>query len=307
MAVDPILALQSLGYTERESSFLYLIGMHSGYFLRRQFNFFTDRQKGYVAHHFIEKARLRGHIEVIDYGQGRFVYHLISKPIYRLLGNAESQNRRRKGDGSIRARLMLVDYILENESDRYLETPEAKVHFFTKTRNVPPSYLAGAPGRLSEFIERFPVALDDPEHPDTSLVRFAFIDHGLLSTSTFARYLDELIPLLHAIRVFEVIYVATSEHNFAEAEATFHGHFSRIREQHQQAFEGFRTNTSSERGDKPAEINSSFVTLLFDYPYPQLLRSEAQRSAQKSGVESEPASTPNSKQSTSEKAQPNIG
>lgn len=307
MTIDPILALQSLGYTEREASFLYLVGIHSGYFLRRQFNYFTGRQKGYVAHHFIEKARIAGHIEVLDYGQGRFVYHLISKPIYRLLGNAESQHRRRKADAAIRIRLMLIDYILESDGDRYLETPQAKIRFFTKVRNIPASYLTGVSGRLSEFLEAYPVALDDPDHSGTSLVRFAFLDEGLLSTSKFERYLDELTPLLHAVKHFEVIYVATSEHNFAEAEAIFRRRFTRTLDQRQQAFDGFRTSSSNRLVESSSTVNASFITLLFQYRYPRLLRSEAQGSAHESGVESEKASSINCKQSTSKETQTTPG
>jgi hypothetical protein len=307
MTVDPILALQSLGYSEREASFLYLVGVHSGYFLRRQFNYFTDRQKGYVAHHFIEKARIAGHIEVLDYGQRRFVYHLISKPIYRVLGNAESQHRRRKGDAAIRARLMLVDYILENDGDRYLQTPQAKIHFFTKVRNIPASYLAGVSGTLSEFLDAYPVALDDPDHPATSLVRFAFLDEGLLSTSKFERYLDEVTPVLQAVKHFEVIYVATSEHNFAEAEAIFRRRFTRTLDRQQQAFDGFRSSSLNRLAQLSSAVNASFVTLLFQYRYPKLLRSEAQGSAHESGVESEKVSSLNCKQSTSEKAQTRAG
>lgn len=298
MTVDPILALQSLGYTEREASFLYLVGVHSGYFLRRQFNYFTDRQKGYLAHHFIEKARIAGHIEVIDYGQGRFVYHLIAKPIYRLLGNAESQNRRRKGDGTIRSRLMSLDYVLENSDDHHLETPAVKVHFFTKVRNIPAAYLAGEAGRVSEFLETFPVALDDRDHPASSLVRFAFLDEGLLSTAKFTRYLDELTPLLCAVRVFEVIYVATSEHNFSEAEAIFNRRFVRPQQQRQQSFDGFRTTSPRQRTTASPGIHPSFVTLLFHYRYPKLLRSEAHGSAYESGGESAKTGPTDYKQTT---------
>jgi hypothetical protein len=300
MTVDPILALRSLGYTEREASFLYLVGVHSGYFLRRQFDYFTDRRKGYIAHHFIEKVRVAGHVEVIDYGQGRFVYHLIAKPIYRLLGNAESQNRRRKGDGSIRARLMLLDYVLENNDDQYLETPSAKLQFLTKDRNIPAAYLASKAGRMLEFLEAFPVALDDPEHPGSSLVRFAFLDEGLLSTAKFVRYLDELTPLLHAVRVFEVIYVATARHNFSEAEAIFQRRFARPRQQRQQAFDSSRASSSGQRGVAPARIEPSFVTLLFHYHYPRLMRNEALRSVCKSGGESDPTGSTDQKQRTSE-------
>jgi hypothetical protein len=34
-AYDPIPELRRFGYTEREAAFLYLVGIHSGHFLRR--------------------------------------------------------------------------------------------------------------------------------------------------------------------------------------------------------------------------------------------------------------------------------
>ena len=49
MSIDLITALESLGYTKREASFLYLAGVHSGYFVRRQFDYFIDRVAGAIA------------------------------------------------------------------------------------------------------------------------------------------------------------------------------------------------------------------------------------------------------------------
>ena len=43
---DPIPDLRKFGYTEREAAFLYLVGIHSGYFLRRQYLTFTEREDG---------------------------------------------------------------------------------------------------------------------------------------------------------------------------------------------------------------------------------------------------------------------
>ena len=106
MTGDPIPALESLGYTDREAAFLYLAAAHSGYFLRRQFDYFTDRNKGSIVMRFLEKAHAAGHIESLDYKQGWHVYHIASRTIYRLLGDPESQLRRRKGDAQVRGRLM---------------------------------------------------------------------------------------------------------------------------------------------------------------------------------------------------------
>lgn len=81
-----------------------------------------------------------------------------------------------------RTRLVSLDYILENNDDQYLETPSGKLHFFTKVRNIPAAFLDGTSGQASESIETFPAALEDREHPSSSLVRFAFLDEGMLST-----------------------------------------------------------------------------------------------------------------------------
>jgi hypothetical protein len=131
MTFDPILGLMSLGYTEREAAFLYLVAVHSGYFVRRQFDYFTDRNKGALVMRYLTKARHAGHLEVLDYQQGWHVYHVSARAIYRLLGDPESQNRRRKGDAQVRARLIALDYVLENDTDHYLESESERVRFFT--------------------------------------------------------------------------------------------------------------------------------------------------------------------------------
>src|SRR5260370_15793739 len=98
MTIDPIVAIESLGYTEREAAFLYLVAVHSGYFLRRQFDYFIDRNKGAIVIRFLEKARIAGHIEFLDYNQGWHVYHLFSRTIYRQLADLESHTQHRNAN-----------------------------------------------------------------------------------------------------------------------------------------------------------------------------------------------------------------
>src|SRR5882757_9138324 len=130
-SADPIRGIEYLGYTEREASFLYLVAVHSGYFLRRQFDQFIDRQSGAIAQQFLLRARRKGHIAALDFGQQRHVFHLFFKPFYTLLDNPDSQNRRRKSDAEIKLRLMALDYVLLHLSDTFLESRGAKVEFFT--------------------------------------------------------------------------------------------------------------------------------------------------------------------------------
>ncbi|MHB8303734.1 MAG: hypothetical protein ACYDC6_12980 [Acidobacteriaceae bacterium] len=49
-----------MGYTEREVAFLYLVALHSGFFLRRQYGRFVRRERGASA----------GTRRTIDSGQG---------------------------------------------------------------------------------------------------------------------------------------------------------------------------------------------------------------------------------------------
>lgn len=284
---DPIVALESLGYTEREASFLYLVALHSGYFLRRQFNRFIERKKGWIAQRFIDKARVAGHIEIIDYGQGKHVYHLIAKPIYRLFGNEESQNRRRKGDHEIRTRLMALDYVLENRSEHFLETQQEKVDFFVDLRGVP-STLIASHGQIHPFLPNFPISVVDYTQPATSAVRFAFLDEGLLSMSKFSRFLNDLGPLMLRVSTFEVIYTATSSLNFRAAEQVFRKAFEPSAEYRQQTLDGFASQSRRGSPSISRPLRAGFTRLLFHLSYPQLLRNEPRGSVKRSVAGSVP-------------------
>ena len=54
---DPIPVLQSVGYTEREATFLYLVALYSGYFLRRQYDRFIRRGRGAIAEQLLRRPR----------------------------------------------------------------------------------------------------------------------------------------------------------------------------------------------------------------------------------------------------------
>jgi hypothetical protein len=272
---DPIPALQSLGYTEREAAFLYLVAAHSGYFLRRQYDYFIDRNKGSIVTNFLKKATSAGHIEVFDYKQGWRVYHLCSRSIYRLFGDPESQLRRRKGDAQVRGRLMALDYVLEHEDDHYLESESDRARFFENVRRISPRIFADDHGRLQPLLSTFPIAIADRERPAQSLVRFAFIDEGLLSIGKFVRFLGESESLLRALGNFEVVYVALSEFSFHAARAAFRSRFVHAPSRNTRLFED---------DVRPAAIQNrhpfqaQFTTLLFRYSYPAILRSETRGS-----------------------------
>ena len=276
MAVDPIPALESLGYTDREAAFLYLAAAHSGYFLRRQFDYFADRNKGSIVMRFLEKARLAGHIESLDYKQGWHVYHIASRTIYRLLGDPESQLRRRKGDAQVRARLMALDYVLENEGDRCLTSEEERIHFFVDVRRISLELFTGDNGGLYPLLASFPISLADRTQPAQSPVRFAFIDEGLTTIEKFLRFLAVAEPLLHAVGSFEMVYAAVSDSHFGEAKAAFWKRFSGDPRRSPRLFD---EDSRSVAVQPRVSLQPRFTTLLLGYSYPILQRSEVRGSA----------------------------
>lgn len=271
MTIDPIPALESLGYTEREATFLYIVAVHSGYFLRRQFDYFIDRNKGAAVMRFLEKARTAGHIEFLDYKQGWHVYHLFSRTIYRLLGNAESQLRRRKGDAQVRARLMALDYVLEKDTDRYLESDAERIRFFVEDRGVSRGFFTGDDGQLLPLLAAFPISLADRTRPARSTVRFVFVDEGLATTEKFLRFLSVANSVLCAVGNFELVYVAYSEFNFPAARAAFWSRFSDAPPRSARLFDDEAPSVALE---PLVAIEPRFTTVLFEYSYPRLQRSE---------------------------------
>jgi hypothetical protein len=274
MSLDPIVALESIGYTRREASFLYLVAVHSGYFLRRQFDYFTDRQRGGLVLRFLEKARVNGHIQFFDARHGRQVYHLFHKPIYRLLGNPESQNRRVKADTDVRARLMKLDYVLENSTEHFLASDEEKIEFFSRIRNIDAMIFTASDGALRQELQSMPVSLVDRTAPSSTLVRFAFIDEALLTTAKFRRVLSSLTPLLSRLGSFELVYVSTSEHNFEEAATIFWHQFPRTTQPEQPALNRDWREGQSNPVPRASALRPQFVTVLLGFHYPSLQKNE---------------------------------
>jgi len=214
---DPISSLEAIGYLEREASFLYLVAVHSGYFLRRQYSRFAGRDGGTLMARFLKKAERHHHIKVIECGQGWHIYHLASQSLYAAIERPDSQNRRIKGDAYIKSRLMVLDFVLGHLSANILEDEASKVDFFTtqcgvRSELLPRSYAR----RLMYFPDGFPILVSNTGTP-----RFIFFDEGQATATRFERYLKQYQPLLAALGNFELVFVADHESNSARARAAF--------------------------------------------------------------------------------------
>ncbi len=217
MNYDPISSLESIGYVEREASFLYLVAVHSGYFLRRQYHRFAQREGGRLVARLLKKALRHQHIRVIECSQGRHIYHLAAKPVYDAFGCPDSQNRRIKGDASIKSRLMVLDFVLAHLDANLLSNEVGKVDFFTtqcgvRSELLPRSYV----GRLMYFPDGFPILVSNAGVP-----RFTFFDEGQATATRFERFLKQYQPLFAALGEFELIFVADSDSNSVRAKDAF--------------------------------------------------------------------------------------
>ena len=220
MSYDTIDALKLLGYSDREAAFLYAVAVHSGYFLRRQFCEFVDRERGSISTHFLRKAAGQGLIRAMDVDGRHFVYHLCGKSLYRMLDDPDSQNRRVKSGGEILRRLMLLDYVLRHlAADEFLETDDTKRRYFLHAK-------AGedAITTASSFGEPVPVSI--ARDGESRILRFVFIDQGQRSLSKFERFLTAYKALVRSLSHSEVVYVSRGLKHFQDATRLFERRFS---------------------------------------------------------------------------------
>ena len=71
--------LRSLGYTEDEARFLYVVALHSGYFSARQYLTFTGAKTGEKTVAFTQKVLGKGHATARMLLRNGRVYHLFSR------------------------------------------------------------------------------------------------------------------------------------------------------------------------------------------------------------------------------------
>jgi len=222
-------AIRSLGYTEDEAKFLYIVANHSGYFVPRQFVAFTGASWGKRSQLFTDKLESRGHVTWREYQDMGGVYHLFSKTLYRQIDRENLRNRRRHSTEFIRTRLLLLDFVLANRAYDYFETEDDKVRFFCDELGIPKKALpakayegASTPEpTLRYFVDKFPLFLADTNGSSPPVVAFSYVDPGQASIAGFANHLNAYAPLFHHLRTFRFVYIAPFTVHFARAEQCF--------------------------------------------------------------------------------------
>jgi len=264
---DSIDTLSCLGYSEREATFLYMVALHSGYFLRRQFSFAVKRHRGSAAAGFLAKAKRAGHVREIQCEPGRLLYQLYAKRLYQLVGQNDSQNRRAKSSTEIRRRLIMLDYVLSHlEKEEFLDSEVSRQKFFAQF-----GVKADAIASAKQFGESLPISV---RRPDGNLtVRFPFIDEGQRSAAKFERFLLTHDKLLCSLPSFEVVYVAVTPEHFQQVRHLFKRAFPAMPDTDLKILSAIGAQLSA------ARPRAGLVTELIEESYPSFLHSAPVHSA----------------------------
>jgi hypothetical protein len=222
-------ALMKFGYTERESQFLYVVATFSGNFLRRQFSEFAGAARGGTDHDFLQKAIRNRHVREIPYKRTTYRrYHLYARSIYGAIDKENSSNRKESGDSRAILKLKILDFILDNFNEDYLEEEADKVRFFAE-KNIGHDLLPakiyennqGTQATVRYFVDKFPLFVSNDNGTATIPV-FTYFEDEYERVTSFAAHLNWYKPLLHALNgQYKFIYVADLAKNFHRADKQF--------------------------------------------------------------------------------------
>jgi len=221
-------ALQSLGYTEAEARFLYIVATHSGYFVARQFLAFTDAHWGKRTTIFWDKLHTNRHARTECFPKSGTVYHLFSRRLYRQIDRENIRNRREHEIEYIRRRIAMLDFVLLNQEHRYLETEQEKTSFFCDRLKIPNHFLPSKlyHGRKTSqptvryFVDKFPMFLGNGA--SSPVVTFTYLQGQEAHLTEFVRHLETYLPLFRQLSAFRFLYLTRVDSHFEKAKELFH-------------------------------------------------------------------------------------
>jgi hypothetical protein len=220
--------LHLLGYTRRESEFLFLVATHSGYFTNRQFKSFARTESGSISHAFIRKLLDRKHASYHAYRSGGRVYHVFARKVYQAIERENLRTRKKHELEYIKTRLVALDFVLEHPELSYLETEAEKVAFFLNECKVAQEALPVKQYRAKKsaevtpryFVDRFPVIANPASA--SAVVTFTYVDAGAVTLGGFGTHLRAYRGMLQSLPKFEFIYLAPTARLFRAAESEFY-------------------------------------------------------------------------------------
>jgi hypothetical protein len=255
---DRVVALEPLGFTPRQTRFIVLVALHSGYCLRRQYATFAGIRYGKNVRDFLDDLVARGFAARFTQRADRgHLYHLHARSLYQALGQAENRNRRAASAALIARKIMVLDYVLSQPDVAWLGTEEEKVDLFAARYGVPmadlPQHVFG-PSRTQRasatryFLHKLPIAvIGDPPIP-------TFI---CLVTDTTGRALEQFLRdhsrLFAWLPAWTVLAIGPSPTGLHACEAAFERYRRRptptVSASNDDLVWFFRTRDAVDRGD----------------------------------------------------------
>jgi hypothetical protein len=222
--------IKELGYTEVEARFLYIVAVYSGFFTLGQFRSFTNTSYGQRTTSFSQKLLKQGHATIRDYMRRGSIFHLFSRTVYGHIDKDNLHNRKKHSFDFMRARLLLLDFILANQQFNYFETEQDKVRFFCEELGIPKDALPAkfyarsfdSKPALRYFIDKFPLFLAPPFFGAPPVVTLTYVDSGFKTPSNFVTHLAAYQGLFRQLKSFRFLYIAAKEAYFRNARERFH-------------------------------------------------------------------------------------
>ncbi len=110
---ERVAAVEALGFTPPQATFLTTVALHSGYCVRRQYAACTGVKSEKMAREFLNGLVERKLADRIMFRADRgSIYHLFGRRVYAAIGDSNHRNRRHASPPLIARRLMLLDFVI---------------------------------------------------------------------------------------------------------------------------------------------------------------------------------------------------
>jgi hypothetical protein len=224
---ERISAIKKFGFTEREASFLCLVALHGGYFLRRQYEFFIGQKTTGTGNRLIDKGINRGILRAMPTRGMMLVYRLCFRPFFDAIDESDNRNRRWRSPSAVRVKLMGLDYALAHRQHHYLATEPEKIDYFHGHLGIglewlPVRVYSSKNGRQTTsryFVDKFPVCLLGAPGASSPGVNFCYVDAAIGKPCGFDTYLFQYRYLFERLENFNMTYVSSDELTFGKAAA----------------------------------------------------------------------------------------
>lgn len=215
---EQIHAVETYGFTARQSRFLVTVMRHSGVCLPRQYAALAGIAYGRKTGVFFARLVARKLTSTCHCLHNRaVVYHVHHRGLYQAIGEPHSRFRRPVSMAAVVPRLMLLDAVLAEPDTGWLASEEDKVAHFTQAAHVPVEQLPQRAhgwrpgGRPRYFPDGLPIGIDA-----SGRAVFLFLAAGS-AVDDLRAFLQRHLALLAALPAWSIRLVLSRDDRLAAA------------------------------------------------------------------------------------------